>query len=391
MTIPLAGIVVAAYWNTRFTYAELMLQSAKPESVALAVKLDPWNATYRERLAKDLEDRTQDPDPELRAATRLDPLNSAWWIRRGIRAELAGDNSTAERFYLEAARVSQLFSPRVTLMNFYFRQDNPEAFLKWARLALEHSYGDLTGTFTLCWQVKPDADWIVQRVIPDDRGVLQQFLQFVTARAGAPAAAPVARRMLAHLDPAGRIALAGYCEALIASGNYPAAWEVWRKLEDARPAGELLSNTGFAHPSAQNGFDWRIIDTPEAGIVAGDPPGTLAVTFTGKQPETCDLVTQIVSLPAAANYRLSFEYRSEGSSDTGVSWRIEGPLPGNAQIAVAELPGAAEWTSRQLDFRAAGPHFVRAALQYRRAPGTVRFDGRITVRNLRLEGLTRGQ
>ena len=389
--VAIGGLVFALYWTARFSYASYVSRSSGIAGLTSATKLDPWHAPYRGRLAAALDIAGQDPEPELLAATRLDPMNSAWWNRRAIRAEMRGDNDSAERLYLEAARVSQLFGPRVALMNFYFRQGKTEKFWEWTRLALERSYGDLSGTFRLCWRVRPDAGWIVDHAFPDDAGVLERFLQFVTAEAGAVAAAPVADRLLTRMRPESRESRVTYCDRLIQEGAYAQAREVWQRLFAARPAHDLLENPSLAIPPAERGFDWHTSDCPGVKAIAGDPPGGFALTFPGKQPESCSVLWQLVSIPAAGDYRLALDYRTEGGRDAGLTWRVAGPLPTIVELAALPLAAASEWTRRQAWIAMPGPGFVRLTLQYQRAPGTVRFEGRLWIRGLRLEEVARGK
>jgi len=353
--------------------------------------LDPWNAGYFAELALHSDPKTG--DEALRKATELDPLNSAYWIRRGVRAEFAGDPKAAERLYLEASRVSRLFGPRIMLMNFYFRQGDQAQFWKWAKAAFEMSYGDLDGTFLLCWQMAPDAKAILDRALPKNPAIRAQFLGFVVRQAGVAAARPVADELLTHADAASRVALLDYCEELLAAKRAADAREVWLGLAhsglvaamEAGPSKNLIYNAGLAVSPLQRGFDWRMISNPEVAVAPDGNPGEIRMELSGNQPEETEVLSQVVALDDGTSYRFSFVERTSSHSDPGLTWQIEDMETGRelARLPIAESD---DWAGQAVQLKAPQTPFIRLVLKYQRRPGTVRFEGQVLIRQLQLVG-----
>jgi hypothetical protein len=332
-------------------------------------------------------------DEALRRATELDPLNSAYWIQRGVHAEFRGDLKAAERFYLEASRVSRLFGPRIALMNFYFRQGDQEQFWKWAKAAFAISYGDLDGTFLLCWQMAPDARVILDRALLKDPGILAQFLGFVVRQAGVTAAWPVAEELLGCATAASRDALLDYCEGLLAARRFPAARGIWLGLAHrglvATPAPgatrNLVYNAALDVVPLQRGFDWKVISNPEVAVAPDSNPGEIAVTFTGKQPEQFEVLSQVVALDGSSAYRFSFEYQTLNLSDSGLAWQIE-DLETQHELARLPITESEDWARQEVQLKAPQTPFIRVILQYQRRSGTVRYEGRVRIRRLQFGG-----
>jgi hypothetical protein len=372
------------YWTLRLADANIFL-SQTPASIVHAATLDPWNANYRADLAKRSDGETS--ARAWREATRLDPLNSSYWIQRGIQAEFGGDPKSAERFYLKASQVSRLFGPRIALANYYFRQDDEEQFWKWVKAAFEISYGDLSGTFALCWQVTPDAKVILDRALPKDPGILSQFLEFALANGGVDTARPVADALLKCANTASRDSLLDYCERLLAAKRFQAAHQIWLGMMDrnllatAKP-NDLLYNAEFDLLPLQRGFDWKVILNTEVVVAPGGARGEINVTFSGNQPEECEVLSQVVMLKNLASYDFSFAYRSTSQSDTGLNWQIE-ELEPRVELAQLALPESSDWSPQAMALKGLQTPWARLVLKYQRRLGTVRYEGRVVIRQLR--------
>src|ERR1700722_16715147 len=85
--VVLGALLAATYWSTRFALADLLFQANDLSSLRRAVALAPGNARYRAILAEHMEGAGLDPSSQLEKATRLSPLQSPYWIRRGFQSE----------------------------------------------------------------------------------------------------------------------------------------------------------------------------------------------------------------------------------------------------------------------------------------------------------------
>ena len=90
-------------FSVRLAWADALFRANTAASVKRATEIDPGNSSYHAWLAEILEHDGRDPGAELELASKLNPSDSAMWIRRGLRAESEGDYAGAERLLLHAA------------------------------------------------------------------------------------------------------------------------------------------------------------------------------------------------------------------------------------------------------------------------------------------------
>src|SRR5712692_9596647 len=126
--LAIAALTLVSYWSLRLAYADWLFRANTPASVARAVELDPGNAQYHAWLAEIHEYEGLNPAAELAIASKLNPSDSAVWIRRGLLSESQRDFATEEKFLLHAARIDKLYAPRWTLANYYVRTGDLERF-----------------------------------------------------------------------------------------------------------------------------------------------------------------------------------------------------------------------------------------------------------------------
>lgn len=391
----IAALGSCIYWCVRLAYADYLFHRGSSEDIARAIGLVPSNPGYYARRAH-LEPGQR--LASLEKALALNPRDSAAWIELGLLAEGRNDLPEAERCLLESARVDRTFNPRWTLANYYFRrtsatrpgqasQDrNVEEFWRWAREAVNIASDDLTPLFRLCWKMSRNADEICRRVLPDRPQALARFLSFLLAENHLEDGESVAQRLMAYPGPERVSGLLGYCDRLLETGRLSPALRLWNGLVSRNlvqsslldpEKGIVLTNGQFVAMPLQHGFDWRMPFVPGAAVAWMEAPGGLKISFSGRQPEQCALLIQRLPLLPGA-YRAEYEYRTSGIGDqSGVRWEMAG-----AQSAYLAGEG---W--KKETFRFCGPSspaLARLALAYRRPPGTVRIQGWLWLRAVRL-------
>jgi hypothetical protein len=339
--------------------------------VVHAVQLTPRNGGYVLVDAIQSEYEGEDPQPLLERAAQLNPRSSAPRIRLGLAAEIRGDAATAERWLLEAARVDHQFETRWTLANFYFRQSRADEFWTWIRSALEISYGDRRLAFDLCQRISAADGDVLARAIPERREVLAAYLSYLLEKRQVMALTPVAMKLAVGHARYELPVLYGAVDALIYSGDFQDASDLWQALGYARPSG--ISNPDFATQPVGHGFDWRIVDQPGLTHTALDAPSGHRVRLNGQQPESAELLRQVMGgLNAGSTYKLRWETRTQGfPAYTGLEWRIAGI---NVPVAASET-----WSSGAIAFTADSDHAV-LVLSYRRPEGQARAEGSVDLR-----------
>ena len=377
--VSVISLGLASYYTLRLAVADQHYRANTLADLSRAVELDPLNARMWTWLAEHQEHAGLDSTAALRTAASLSPFDAAPKIRLGLRAELAGQLDLAEKFLLQAARIDNLFQPRWSLVNFYFRTGNEQKFWQWTRSALDMGYGDLSPLYRLCWRFSSDADLILSH-IPDRRPILAGYLDFLLTGNRVSSAAPVAQRLIPLASLEDMPLLVGYVDQSLDL----AAWNALcrRGLLPYHPlspdSGPVLTNADFRNPPLLQGFDWRVTNTAEISA-AGAEAGGLRITLSGNQPEFCELLSQPIPLVPGRRYRFRFDYRTtQVAPNTGMRWSI-------GDRSTPDL-SSADFKTEILDFSAKTPR-ARLALHCRRVPGETRIEGSVFLRNLALDPL----
>ncbi len=391
----LAALLAAACWAARLAYADYLAGKAGLENTARAARLAPANARYWLRWADLAEEAGQPSGAAVERALSANPYASDVWIRAGLAAEAAGDYGRAERSLLEAARLSRQYQPRWTLASHYFRRGQAEPFWNWTRSALEWAYGDRTPLFQLAWAMSSDAGFILGRGIPETGPALAAYLSYLWATERPEAAPAVAAKLARIADGRNLRILLDHTTRMLRAGKPEPALETWnslcaRKLLPYSPlgAGKLPTNGDFAQEPLNAGFDWWATLPAGVTFVRNSIPPLARFSFSGKEPEQFEAITQFLPVKPSTPYALRFEYRTEGiAPQTGLRWMVFEGTPGGAEIE-ADSPQLASdaWKAARTAFAAGSrTRWVRLALAYRRMPGTTRIAGTLSLRNVTLE------
>lgn len=384
----------ACYWSIRLAYADHIANDRSRPAVERAIRLAPGNPEYYVRLA---EADSSSALTAMEKAVALNPLNSSIWIEFARIAEEQKDFQRAESCLLHAVRLDRTFAPRWLLAEYYFRRGDQSRFWPVVRAALATSYDDVAPLFDECWQLAPSPEAILAQAIPDRQDVLRQYLDYLLAKKRLDLAEPVASKVMGHAGGDDVAPLLSYCDGLLAKNQAPPALEIWnllakKRLLDYPPLvpekGASITNGDFEKPFLSTAFDWRLGQLP--GILArrGGSPPMLWLSFSGKQPEACEILSEFVPLVPARKYRLSVRYETdELKHDTGLSWRVLDVLDGADLLeGTGQLKGR-ERTEGEEEFSFTTPaetRLARVALMYQRVLGTVRITGSVSLRNVKL-------
>ena len=257
------------------------------------------------------------------------------------------------------------------------------------------SYGDAAPLFRLSWRITQDPGVILERAIPDQPAVLVRYLSFLLADNHLGAVEAVAHKAVRHARREDLPVLLVACDRLLEVGESEAALRIWsslcaRKLipyqvpEPER--GLALTNGDFRAPPLSRGFDWRMHAAEGVSVSRRESPPALRIAFSGRQPESCEILSQFVPLLPGREYQLRFRYRtSEIAPNTGLRWRIVDAATGSELTKRSpDLSSDKEKQEEVLFSTAVETRLGRVVLGYERAAGTTRIEGSISLGDVNL-------
>ena len=363
---------------SKLAWADMLYRRATVDSLRRATDLCPDCAEYEFALSQIDTPRVV---PHLERAIAVNSYFTNARIALAQEAEIAGEALRSEQILLEAANHDRQFAPAWALADFYFRTNQPDKFWPWARRAADMSYGDLSPLFDLCFLISPDSTVIAERVI-GLRSVQRQFLSYLTTHGRLRDAQSVALQIVRAASPVDRDLLLSYIDAALDAGQTMPARAVWDQLGRwqwvPNQDDSVISNGDFTRPIMSRGFDWRLATVDGVVAVETHAEGpSLSLSFSGNQPEQCDLMAQFLPLVKGAAYVMRFQYRTTDlPAHTGLRWSLgsgrEYPIERSEKWASSEWHVVASAAAQRL------------LLTYHRYPGTTRIEGVLHLRKVRM-------
>jgi O-antigen ligase len=371
-------LLCAASDSWRLAYADSLYRRGDSGSVARAEALCPNRAEYRAALA---EMQPESAPVHLRRALALDPYQTGARISMAADLERHGDLDASERELLKSADLDHQLAPAWSAANFYFRSGRPDEFWRWASRSASLMRGSMDSLFDLCFLVSDEVRVVESHLAGSSPDVPRRLLDYLAAKGRAGEAHDVAVRVANSAGVADRDRLLDYVDHALAAGSADDAIRVWNQLcarsllTLTRVGDGTLVNGDFRLAPAGRGFDWRLPATPGVSAIAGQQ--VLKLTFSGNQPENCEILSQWIKVRADTAYSLRFEYRTEGlPHDPGLLWSI-------APRREAPLIDASDWRPGEYRFHSEGP-LASLRLWYRRRAGTTRITGALWLRQINL-------
>ncbi len=358
----------------------------------------PENGAYPAQLADEIY--ALDPVAAkslLQRAVQLNRYDAASWIQLGLLSEAGNDLPGAEEALLQAARVDATFLPSWSLANFYFRRENTARFWYWAQKASEMDPDDAAPLFRLAWYVSPNAGEIAGRLHIRRPLLAVEFVNFLMAQGGDPqAVAEAASHLLAAKSDGNTQSLLGVCDWLVANKRPDLALGLWNGLA-ARgqiaysPLGanstDAITNGGFGHSPMSRGFDWHLKTVEGVSSFLNVSPNALGFEFSGDEPDGFLLMDQTAPVEEGKKYALAVRYQTTGiAPGSGVAWSVTDDRSGAVLARTGSLSAEQGGEAYACFAAPDGPAFVRLSLLYQREPGTVRVEGKLTLKEVRLTG-----
>jgi tetratricopeptide (TPR) repeat protein len=364
----------------------------------------PANAAYPAQLAEELY--ASDPSDAkllLQKAVKLNPYDAASWIQLGLLSEAGNDLPQAEKSLLRAASADSTFLPSWSLANFYFRQQNAARFWYWAQRAAQMVPDDATPLFRLAWYVNPNAQEIENRLQMKGPAVEGQFVNFLLTQGDPEAVTAAASHLLQTTNKESNNngstgTLLGACDWLLEHRRPDLALRLWNGLAAStsyRPAGAdfPVTNGDFGKSPLSHGFDWHLPAVEGVSSFLNANPNTLGFEFSGEEPDSFLLLSQTVPVRPGKNYALRVDYGTSGiPPGSGIEWRVTDARTSAILARTTSLSSEGEQggTVSTCFTTPEDASFVNLSLVYQRQPGTVRVEGKLALKAVRLAAPTTG-
>jgi tetratricopeptide (TPR) repeat protein len=412
----LAAICLVTVWYSALLgRAEFLLREGSVASVSEAVNLVPQNPAYLIKLADLQPSRSVDL---LRRALALNEYNARLWIQLGVNAEFQkNEPALAEHEYQRAAEIDHMFFTRTNLLNFYFRSNRRDDFFRALPAVLQMSYADPRYFFAQIWSLSSDPRFNAG-LLPEKLNLLLPYVDFLLQTNRFDYVESASQRALAriaaeHIDPreiatplfpqnSGPVSYLTFfgsvLDRLLAANRYQIATNMssdlhrrgWIESSAPKPLAPV-TNGEFRQPSFQHGFDWVFLQNPGVTVEQLPQSSRLALTFTGSEPESCQLIQQYVVLAPNHRYRLRWNAQSDTiPQGSGITWQL---APVNDQgLGIASklvspdlLKNGTETIA--WDFTAQGQALNLLTMQYERRLGTTRPEGELALHSVSLTEL----
>jgi hypothetical protein len=386
----LAALAVGIVWNGLFAIADLSARRNEPDSTRLAMRLAPANAAYPAQLAEELY--ASDPREAkslLQKAVKLNRFDASSWIQLGLLSESENDLPQAEESLLQAAGVDSTFLPSWSLTNFYFRRQNAARFWYWAQRAAQMVPDDAIPLFRLAWYVDPNAQEIEERLQMRRAAVESQFVNFLITQGDPEAVTAAAMHLVQATDKETTGTLLGACDWLLEHKRPDLALGLWNGLTTRtsyRSPGtdSPVTNGDFGKSPLSHGFDWHLPTVEGVSSFLNADPNTLGFEFSGEEPDSFLLLSQTLPVNTQKNYGLTVDYGTSGiPPGSGLEWRVTDERTG-AVLAKTSLSAEQGGSATSCFTVPKDAGFVNLLLLYQRQPGTVRIEGKLALKAVRL-------
>ncbi len=383
------AVVLFLAWVSIDLAAKILAASLRPERVALATRLDPFNAAYPHILGRIAFYGHQDVPAAIeqyRAATRLNRYSARYWLDLANAQQIMAQNEQA-RTSLEHAVAADPTNPLVTreAANYYLAIGDTRTALPLLALTVRYDPPNARNAIELSWRATQDAHTVMNEVLPATTDAYFLFLQVLMERRQTDAALQVwdgitALKQRVPLDSA-----LPYLQYLMDEGQVAQAHAAWAQIRrrDGHYADDanLVDTGGFEDDIINGGFSWRYENSPHVGLAIDQRDAyrgrrSLLVTFDGDAVQDADIYQFIAAEPDTA-YHLSAWVKTDDLEGAGAPQLLVLDRASGKQLFLSDpFPVGNAWREVGGDFHTdAGTRLL--ALRVVRVPGTTRIRGKL--------------
>ena len=314
-----------------FAASVLAARSELPK-LQLAVRLSPGNADYRHRLGRYFAFLANDPQSAIQSfqsAVQLNPYDAHYWFDLAAQYQIAGDFS-GRRASIEHALQAEPTAPDVAweAANFFLIDGDVDRALREFHVVIGNDNSLVDAALKACWRVRPDANALLQNVVPARTDSLLAFLSLLISKQETPGAMQTWERLTDLHERFDTSHLFEYIRYLISVRRPDAAMSAWEQaagslgLSAYLPTDEnLVVNGDFSLDILNGGFDWTYVNRIGVRPLLDSSDfrqghRSLSLTFEG--PGISDAgVQQLIPVRGATTYDFSAYYKSADFEGAG--------------------------------------------------------------------------
>jgi carbohydrate binding protein with CBM4/9 domain len=376
--------------------------AATPDSSNLnqAIRLEPSNAEYRERLGRSLVFSGANPNDAIaiyRTAVHLNPYVAQYWLDLAGAYQMTGHTSEQEQSVEQAVKADPT-TPHVAweAANLFLVQGDQEKALRYFHVVLANDPDSVDSALQLCWRATGDAKLMLDQVLPQRTDLYLSFLRLLIAKSEVAAAENVWNHLIALNQEFPTKLAFPYFRFLIAKQEVAAAQAAWqqlagvdRSLQPYLPSpANLIVNGGFEENVLNGGFDWLYESNPHVALAIDTSvffSGTrsLSITFDGRNPAEAGIY-QFIPVKPNTDYEFSVESRTEDiESASGPRFAIVDPYADASYVLTDDLLSTSPWRMQNAQFQT-GPNTNLVLLKIVRQPANPLIRGKLWIDDLRL-------
>jgi tetratricopeptide (TPR) repeat protein len=367
-----------------------------------AIRLEPSNSEYRERLGQYLTVSTSngnldDAIASYQEAVHLNPYVSRYWLELAQVFQVAGRIDDQKQSVQQAVE-AEATTPRVAweAANFFLVQGDQQRALSTFRIVLENDSELVNAALQVCWRATGDANQLLDQAIPARPDLYFSFLQLLISKEEVAASKTVWNRLIALQQPFSVPLALPYFRFLLSHQEVAAAQNAWRELATVdhsldqylpSPA-NLIVNGSFEENLLNGGFDWWYQPSPHVALaldtsVFHSGTRSLSISFDGQNAPEAGL-SQLVAVKPDTEYAFSAESKTEDiDSASGPRFAITDAYTNFSYFLSDDLLGTNPWHTQRARFRT-GSETNLLLLKIVRQPANALIRGKIWIDDLKL-------
>lgn len=326
-------------------------------SLERAMRLEPGNALYADRLGRFLSFARQDIEASLNPylnAVRLNPYEAQYWLDLASTYQFTGNTQEQGRA-LEAAVRADPHTPAIAWQagNFFLLQGETVQALREFRVVIENDAQQADTAVSLCWRTTRDVSALMRDALPPEANAYLRLLRLLVNDNRPDDAKDVWSHVAELRQPIDMRTALRYADYSLAQGDIDQAIKVWKdllqrdQLERYSIADDLIVNGGFEEPVLNGGFDWRY--ARYAGVTVSIDTTTV---HSGMRSLKLDInsnlqvpgVLQLVSVQPETEYEFSGYMKGEGlDGANGPRFAVGDPENKTTYVMSDDMLGSIAW------------------------------------------------